>query len=248
MREHLERVVQQPLDGSSAIIAAAAHELKTPLTVISHISQMLADEQLGLSATERTQYIRRLQLVSARTLRLVQHLTLSYRLEDNRQLAFAFELEPVNAREVCEQVLHELTPYAREYSQELQFKTSARAQLVVANRDIMYDVVVNLVDNAIRHNARGAAVLVNAVTNTDHVRVNVHDNGAGISTRDVAALRKNLGREPQPLSGHAGTSGLGLYIASQLATAMGGNVGLGRARNGTTFFVDFLRSKQLGLW
>jgi signal transduction histidine kinase len=248
MRDSLERGVQQQLDGSSAIIAAAAHELKTPLTLISHISQMLVDEQLGLSDVERTKYIRRLQLVSARTLRLVQHITLSYRLEDNRQLAFGFELEPVNAREVCEQVLHELTPYASEYGQELRFKAAMRPQLVVANRDIMYDVVVNLVDNAIRHNTPGKPVVVGALAHAEHVRINVHDSGMGVSKSELNKLRESLGREPQPLSGHAGTSGLGLYIANQLAVAMGGNLGLGRARQGTTFFVDFLRSKQLSLW
>lgn len=240
--------MQQPLDGSSAIIAAAAHELKTPLTLISHISQMLVDEQLGLSEQERAKYARRLQLVSARTLRLVQHLTLSYRLDDNKQLAFAFKLEPVNTREVCEQVLHELTPYAREYEQELRFKTASRPQLVVANRDIMYDVVVNLVDNAIRHNVPGKPVQVSALTHADHVRVSVHDSGNGISKHDLNKLRESLGREMQPLSGHAGSSGLGLYIANQLASAMGGAIGLGRATQGTTFFADFLRSKQLSLW
>lgn len=248
MRERFEREVQPPLDGSSAIIAAAAHELKTPLTLISHLSQMLADEQLGLTDQDRAKYVQRLQLVSARTLRLVQHLTLSYRLEDNRQIAFAFELEPVNAREVCEQALHELSPYAREYGQELQFKAVARPQLVVANRDIMYDVVVNLVDNAIRHNAPGQPVRVSASTQLDYVRIQVHDSGSGIRKHDLNKLRESLGREMQPLSGHAGSSGLGLYIANQLAAAMGGAIGLGRATQGTTFFADFLRSKQLSLW
>lgn len=240
--------MQQPLGGPSAIIAAAAHELKTPLTLISHISQMLVDEHLGLTERERAQYIQRLQLVSTRTLRLVQHLTLSYRLEDAGQLAFMFALEPINTREVCETALHELTPYAREYKQELRFKTNARPQLVLANRDILYDVVVNLVDNAIRHNAPGQVVEVTAATHAERVRVNVHDTGASISERELHRLRQNLGREPQPLSGHAGTSGLGLYIAHQLTAAMGGTIGLGRAKQGTTFFVDLLRSKQLGLW
>ena len=248
MRGQSKRGGEQPLGGSSAIIAAAAHELKTPLTLITHISQMLADEQLGLTERERAQYVQRLQLVSARTLRLVQQLTLSYRLEDAGQLAFTFALEPINTREVCETALHELTPYAREYQQELRFKTNARPQLVLANRDILYDVVVNLVDNAIRHNAPGQAVEVTAATHAERVRLNVHDTGAAISQHNLHQLRENLGREPQPLTGHAGTSGLGLYIANQLTAAMGGTIGLGRARQGTTFFVDLLRSKQLGLW
>lgn len=240
--------MQQPLGGPSAIIAAAAHELKTPLTLITHISQMLTDTQLGLNDRERAQYVQRLQLVSARTLRLVQHLTLSYRLEDDQQLAFTFALEPINTREVCETALHELTPYAREYQQELRFKSNARPQLVLANRDILYDVVVNLVDNAIRHNAAGEWVEVTAATHAERVRLNVHDTGAGIRQHDLNRLRQNLGTTPQPFSGHAGTSGLGLYIANQLTTAMGGTLGLGRAREGTTFFVDLLRSRQLGLW
>ena len=248
MRGQSKREAQQPLGGASAIIAAAAHELKTPLTLITHISQMLADEQLGLTDQERVQYVQRLQLVSARTLRLVQHLTLSYRLEDAGQLAFAFALEPINTREVCETALHELAPYAREYQQELHFKINTRPQVALANRDILHDVVVNLVDNAIRHNAPGQTVEVTAATQAHHVRLNVHDTGAGISQHELNRLRQNLGRTPQPLSAHAGTSGLGLYIANQLTAAMGGSLGLGRARQGTTFFVDLLGSKQLTLW
>ena len=248
MRGRLEREVQQPLDGTSAIIAAAAHELKTPLTLLAHIADTLADEQLALNDAERGQYVHRLQLVSKRTLRLVQQLTLSYRLEDNRQLAFAFELGPVNVREVCETALHELAPYAREYRQELQFTAGSRPQLVVANREILYDVVVNLVDNAIRHNEPGMPVELSAAAHADSLRLNVHDSGTAITKQDLDRLRLTLGREPQPLSGHAGTSGLGLYIANQLAVAMGGSLGLGRARQGTTFFVDLLRSRQLSLW
>jgi signal transduction histidine kinase len=239
---------QQSLDGSSAIIAAAAHELKSPLTLITYLAKMLSDEQLGLTEQERLQYVQRLQVVSARTLRLVQHLTLSYRLENNHQLAFSFALEPINTREVCENALHELTPFAQEYRQELRFMGPARPQMVVANRDILYDVVVNLVDNAIRHNAPGMPVAVSPSTRNDVVRVHVHDSGVGVSQAELNKLRRSIGRQPQPLSGHAGTSGLGLYIASQLASAMGGSLGLGRARQGTTFFVDLLRSKQLSLW
>src|SRR6185503_18177510 len=118
---------QQTLGGPSAIIAAAAHELKSPLTLITYLTDMLADEHLGLTEQERLQYVQRLKVVSARTLRLVQHLTLSYRLEDNNQVGFAFKVEPVNAREVCEAALHELAPYAREYKQDLQFRPSSRA-------------------------------------------------------------------------------------------------------------------------
>lgn len=231
--------------GQPAVIAAAAHELKNPLTVIHYIAQILSDDSLPLTNQERQEYLERLQLVSKRSLRLVQQLTTSYRLQD--QMAFQFKLEPVNAREVCESALHELTPYAKQYSQQLRYD-STRPHVVVANREVLYDVVVNLVDNAIRHNTAGGQVRVASRSQDTHVRLSVHDNGASVSKRELNKLRTTLGREPQPFTGHAGTSGLGLYIASQLTGAMGGSLGLGRARQGTTFFVDFLRSRQLSLW
>lgn len=231
--------------GQPAVVAAAAHELKNPLTVINYIAQILSDDTLPLTHKERQEYLERLQLVSKRSLRLVQQLTTSYRLQD--QLAFQFKLEPVNAREVCESALQELTPFAKQYNQQLQYH-SARPHIVVANREVLYDVVVNLVDNAIRHNTSGGHVQVASRSQGAHVRLSVHDNGATVSQSDLNKLRTTLGREPQPFTGHAGTSGLGLYIASQLAGAMGGSLGLGRARQGTTFFVDILRSQQLNLW
>jgi signal transduction histidine kinase len=237
---------QQPLTGH-AVVAAAAHELKTPLTLIAYIAQMLADEQLGLTSADRATYVERLNLVSARTLRLVQHLTLSYRLEDTGRQAFHFALEPVNVREVCEAALHELSPYARQYQQNLQLQ-AGRAPMVVANRDILYDIIINLVDNAIRHNTPGTSVAVRPASRGEHVRLHVHDNGRGVSAAHVSDLRRTIGTAPQPIAGLGGSSGLGLYIAGQFVGAMGGSLGLGRAEQGTTFFVDLIRSRQLSLW
>lgn len=206
---------------------------------------MLHDETVALSATEKLQYVHRLELVSKRALRLVQHMALGYRLEE--QVAFRFALEPVNLQQVCEQALHELTPYAKEYKQQLQLVKRTRAPVVLAHRDILHDIVTNLVDNGIRHNQPGAAVIVGSLARNKCVRLQVHDNGSGMSSQTLARLRTNMGIGPQPFAGHAGTSGLGLYIVQQLAGAMGGRLGLGRAGQGTTFFVDMVRSHQLRL-
>lgn len=245
MRGQQVSTQQRALLSPSAVIAAAAHELKTPLTLITYIAQMLHDETLELTHAEKSQYIQRLELVSKRTLRLVQHMTTSYRIEE--QTAFQFALEPVNIQQVCEQALHELAPYARQYSQELRLVKRSRAHVVLANREILHDIVTNLVDNGIRHNPSGAAVTVTSVSRHRHVRLHVRDNGSGMTEQALARLRSNLGLRPQPFIGHGSTSGLGLYIVQQLAGAMGGKLGLGRAAGGTTFFVDMLKSHQLRL-
>jgi signal transduction histidine kinase len=233
--------------GDIAALAAAAHELKSPLTLVQHIAKTLNDPDLDLTEQDRVQYLSRLQFTSDRMLRLVQQLAMSYRLEDDRQLAFQFPLEPLSTLEVCETAAHELQPYACAYNQKLRLKARTCAHLVVANREILHDIVVNLVDNAIRHNPPGGVVDIAAGCRGQHVRLSVHDQGGGVAKSELAGLRRTLGTQPQPLNGRSATSGLGLYIVGQFAQAMGGTLGLGRATQGSHFFVDLMRSSQLSL-
>lgn len=233
--------------GHVAALVAAAHELKSPLTLINHIVHTLKDVESGLNAAERAQYLDRLELTSQRLLRLVQQLTISYRLTEANQLSFNLALEPLSITEVCETALHEMSFYARQYNQRLCLQASRCPHLVLANRDILHGIVVNLVDNALRHNTPGSAVYIQPRCRGEQVRLNVHDDGLPVSLHEIRRLRHTIGRQPQPLSSRSGTSGLGLYIVGQLATAMGGTLGLGRSVKGTTFFVDLLRSHQLNL-
>ncbi|MGH7196269.1 MAG: sensor histidine kinase [Candidatus Saccharimonadales bacterium] len=239
---------EQYVDGGHlGALVAAAHELKTPLALMYHLSNTLDTPEFELTDSERTECVQRLKLTSERMLRLVQHLTVSYRLDNQDQLAFQFELEPLSINEVCENALHELTPYAKGYDQELRLSGQHCPHLVLADRDVLHDIVINLVDNAIRHNPAGSVVDVGSHCRRDQVRLSVHDNGPGVSQQELTSLRRTIGVQPQPLSGRAGSSGLGLYIVGQLAKSMGGNLGLGRAQQGTTFFVDLLRSQQMSL-
>ncbi len=233
--------------GELSALAAAAHELKSPLTLVQHIAHTLADTDTPLTQAERTTYLERLQFTSDRMLRLVQQLAVSYRLTDDSQLAFQFRMEPLSTREVCESVAHELRPYAKEYRQELRVDVHHCPHLVVANRDILHDIVVNLVDNAIRHNPAGGNVQISAGCRGDQVRVSVRDQGGGMTRSEFGRLQRTLGTQPQPLQGRSATSGLGLYIIGQFASAMGGSLGLGRVAQGSHFFVDLTRSKQMSL-
>lgn len=228
------------------MFVAAAHELKAPLVLLRHLAQSLNEDE-DLTDAERRQNLLRLSFTTDRMMRLVQQLTLSYRLEQDGQAQFNFQLEPLSITEVCDQALHELTPYAKEYNQELRLRGRHCPHLVLANRDILHDIVVNLVDNAIRHNQKGGVVDVSSFCRGEQVRLQVHDSGLGVLPSELTNLRRTIGRQAQPLSGRAGSSGLGLYIVGQLAEAMGGGLGLGRTQNGTTFFVDLLRSRQLSL-
>ncbi len=237
---------QQTLNLPS-VIAAAAHELKSPLMLINYLSQMLADSDLGLTDKEKQKYLNRLQITSQRTLRLVQHLTTSYRLED-AQSTFEFALEPVNVREVCESAMHEINPYAKDQNQKVRLILPCNpVPIALANREITYDIVVNLLDNAIKHNKPGAKIELNTSCISANVRLAVRSNGEPVSRRELNFSKNNLGKVVQPFFGQPGNSGLGLYIINQLTTAMGGSLGVGKVQSRPSFFVNLIRSQQLRL-
>jgi signal transduction histidine kinase len=230
-----------------AALVAAAHELKSPLALVQHLAKTLSDSDMSLTDSQRADYLERLQFTSERMLRLVQQLATSYRLEDDRQLVFQFQLEPLSVGEVCDSVANEMLPYARQYDQKLEVKSRSCPHLVVANREILHDIVVNLVDNAIRHNPPGGTVSLFAHCRVSQVRLTVQDQGAGISGSEFAHLRRTLGAQAQPFSGRSASSGLGLYIVGRFAEALGGSLGLGRTAHGASFFVDLIRSRQMNM-
>jgi len=225
-------------------LVAAAHELKTPLTIIAHLAAAIQDEALELSIAEQKTALQRIRLSADRTLRLVQGLTTSYRLEHDDQLAFHFALEPLNIAQLCEEVAQEILPFAAAQSQSLELQVG-RAQLIVGNSDLARSVLFNLLDNAIRHNPPDTKVRLAMRRRQEVVRVCVQDNGPGFNPNDFRRLRQTLGRLAQPLQGRSSSSGLGLYIAGEMAAAMGGKLGVGSAKQGADFHVDFLHSKQL---
>ncbi|HEX4662288.1 MAG TPA: HAMP domain-containing sensor histidine kinase [Candidatus Saccharimonadales bacterium] len=233
------------LNDDLAPLVAAAHELKTPLAVIGHLAAMLRDETQQLSTQQQDTYLQRIVLSSERMSRLVDGFTMSYRLKDERQMSL-LGLEPVNIVHATESVLHELTPLAQQLDQTLTLRVAARQPLVVANANLLTSVMMNLIDNALKHNPRGSQVDVTLSGRDKMVRSAIHDNGMEISRHDLATLRNRMGSEVQPLSGRAHSSGLGLYIAHQMARAMGGTVGaICHRQQGATFYVDLQGSSQL---
>jgi two-component system sensor histidine kinase QseC len=229
-------------------LVAAAHEVKTPLTVIAHIAAHAEQDFAAMTPAQQQLALRRIRLSAERTLRLVQGLTIGEQLTRHEQLGLGFDLESLNILQVCEEVVEETLPFAHAYNQQVCLQTAARPHLVVGNRELVRSVLFNLIDNAIKHNPPETAVRMGISRRQSVVRIQVQDTGPGLRRRDFQRLTDTLGHELQPLHGRPGNSGLGLYIAGQLARAMGGSLGVGRAQQGANFYVDLLHSQQLSLW
>ncbi len=236
----------QLLLGDEGVLAVAAHEIKSPLILINHLSNTLNDEEVILTSAERNEYLNRIQLTSDRVLRLTNQLILSYKLGSENQVKFDFKLEPINPGEICEGVIRELASLAKARNQTLRIRRNRRGTLALANRDILHDALMNLVENAIMHNPPGKKVYLGSTVIGDEVRIKISDNGIGVTNAEIKNLSSYLGRA-QPLSGRPG-SGLGLFIVDKFAKSMGGSFSVGRASKGSSFFINLMRSHQLSLF
>ncbi len=224
-------------------VAAAAHELKIPLSNIHFISESLLDS-LSRAEADNSELLRRqLQLVSDTArhgLATVDGMTMAY---SARQLKL--DLETLNAGLVCEEVMHQLVPLADILGVKTRLSLPATPPRVVANRRALYSVLSNLCDNAIRHAAGDDGFRLALGRSRHQVVFNVDDYGPKLELAQFRKLKKHLGQQVQPITGRSG-SGLGLVIAAELTEAMHGTLGLIRHRmGGMTFKVCLPASNQL---
>lgn len=225
-----------PFEGASATIAAA-HELKSPLVLIRQLALALKSDEL--SASRRTELIDQIAMVSERGLRLTGDLTRTARLDDA-----LFEVEPVNAQQVCESIVAQIRPLYEHYGRSIDFTARRARPIVLAHRELLASVVYHFADNALHYGDEKSAVSVSLTARTAEkvVRIGVRDKGPAMTIREWRQAKSHakarLGSRPQ-------ASGLGLYITEQFSRAMGGTTGLVRHRDGATFYVDVPISEQL---
>ena len=217
-------------------ILVAAHELKAPLSLIRQLTLAL-----DLAADEAAKQRLRSQLVtvSDRALRQIDDLAKIARLEDG-----LFEIEPVGVRGICEAVLTEMHPLFHFEQRELRVKYRNRSRLALANRDLLYSVIYNFCVNAVRYSDLHSASLLSVQDSHGAIRISVRDHGPALPATIWRELQTGILAQPTTIAMRPGSSGLGLYIASEFARHMGAKLGAIRHRDGVSFYVDLPISQQ----
>ena len=219
-------------------ILVAAHELKGPLATLRQLA--LSFDEMGAEGERiRGEMIQ----VSERAIRQVNDLTKMRRLEDG-----LFTMEPVAVTAVCDEVTRELRYLFRENGRGLKVRYKCRNGLVTANRELLFSVVYNFLLNAMHYASKGtqAEMVVSEVR--DKVRVDIRDFGPALPMKIWREMRQGWIEQPTAIAMRPGSSGLGLFIASRFSRYMNANVGAIRHRDGTSFYVELLKSKQASLF
>ncbi len=197
--------------------ADIAHDLRTPLMVISGYLEALRDGTLK-PTPERFEAMNREAVLLKR---LVEDLrTLS--LADAGELKLIYQ--PVQPRDLLEQVRQSFEPLAAEQSVTLRVEADETLPAVQVDRERMVQVLGNLVSNALRYTPAGGTISLRARQQHDGVQLVVSDTGKGIEPEQLLNIFERFYRTEQARSEHQGESGLGLAIAKSIVEAHHGTI------------------------
>jgi PAS domain S-box-containing protein len=221
----------------SDFIATVSHELRTPLAAIYGCARTLLRTDLSLAEPDRSRLLEVIAQESERLTRIVSDILLANQIDAGRLRISDHEFDVAGlARGVVEQVEASLTG-----SEAISLELIAPQVVapVSGDADKLRQVLLNLVDNAIKYSPDGGRVEVEVVQRDSGLRIAVRDNGLGISHGEQQRIFGKFYRvDPQQTRGVGGT-GLGLYICRELVRRMDGRVSVSSTEGeGSTFVVE----------
>ncbi len=219
-----------------AFVDVISHELRTPITTIMGLAQILARPGRADDEASRAALLEDVRSESERLHRLVEDLLVLSRIERGR---LEVDPEPLEPRRLLERaVAHE----ARELS-SITVETDLERDLPIVAGEATYieQIVRNLLGNAAKYTPPGSHVVVSARKRETHVEVRVSDDGPGIPPASIERIFELFYRDPESARAVAG-SGIGLFVCATLIEAMGGRIWARRRPEGGSEFGFTLRA------
>jgi len=209
-------------------VSAASHELRAPLTVVQANLELLQDGRGRLSDEERSRALREAFAEAGRMARLVADLLALARADAGVPLRRA----PVELDRVLLEVIAEARHLTRGHRVEVE---ALESTTVTGDRDRLKQLMLILVDNAIRYTPAGGRITVRLARSGATAELRVRDTGDGIRAEDLPRVFERFFRGDPARSRDPGGTGLGLSIAQWIAREHGGEIDLASVRGeGTT--------------
>ncbi len=232
----LEITRQQQLEFKNRFLSHVSHELRTPLTCIHQYVTLVLDGLAGPIGPDQTDHLKTV-LKSVNQL----HAMIRDLLEATRADSGKLRIEPrcIDIGELMKQAVAMMRPSATEKNVALEATSDQTTPLVYADPDRVLEVLINLMDNAIKFTPSQGSVAVKASmveTDPTAVYLSVIDSGRGIPQDALPLVFERLYQDPDAVDGNRAGLGLGLYIAKEIVTLHGGRMWVAsQPGSGSTF-------------
>lgn len=211
-------------DARREFVANVSHELRTPLTNIRSYTETLLDAAGDIPLDTEKQFLGVISSESERMARIVTDLLTLSKLDYGRM---ELRMTRFSLSELLKKVANAMKLTAENSGHEMVVDAPDSLPDIVADRERIEQVVVNILSNAVKYTPAGGHVrLAACMVGANRVRITVEDDGVGIPAADVPRLFERFYRVDKARSRAAGGTGLGLAIAKEIVEQHEGKIAL----------------------
>ncbi|RLG55913.1 MAG: hypothetical protein DRN88_05050 [Candidatus Hydrothermarchaeota archaeon] len=197
------------------IISNVSHELKTPIAIVKSSIELALKEK---DRKEEEKFLRIALKAVDRQLNIVNKLMRIAEIETSK---FRISPKKIDLEELISSAIEEIYPLA--LTKKIHIKKSFKGNLIVrADEEKIYEVLINLLENAIKYNKENGKIYVNAESKEDYVEISIRDIGIGIKTENLRKIFDKFFQEKPSARESKGGIGLGLTIVKEIVEAHGG--------------------------
>ncbi len=218
-------------------LSLAAHQLRSPLTAIRGYTSLLLDGSFGSVDEKQKEAINRVYESSTHLTKVVEDLLNVSKIESG---GMKYTMAPFDMEKTAKDIATDLSITAEKKGLKLEFRTDGQPPyMVLGDMEKMRQVVLNIVDNAIKYTQQGSIVVSVTKVAGATVHFAVADTGVGIAPDEQDRLFQKFSRGEGGKM-NTGGSGLGLYLAKQIVEAHGGHISIHSpgAGKGSTFAIE----------
>jgi signal transduction histidine kinase/DNA-binding response OmpR family regulator len=221
-------------DMKNEFVSTVSHELRTPLTSIKGYVDLILDGSAGDINEMQQEFLGIVKENSDRLVELINEMLDISRIESGR---VHLRVEPLKMAESIAGAVDTFRAVLQQTDRTIEVQLPDNLPLVVADRDRVGQVLINLISNAIKYSPGGGQVTIAATHAGEFVTVSVTDQGLGISREDQKRLFTKFYRVDTAMTREIGGTGLGLSICKTIIELLGGEIGCkSKPGQGSTFW------------
>ncbi len=206
----------------SEFISNVSHELKSPLTSIRMMTEMLHNNRVQTEERKSAYYSAMLE-ESEHLSHLIDNILDFSRMDDDRK---KYDFTDVNLDELFTKFLESTREMIPEPGFEIRYDRPENVHVIKADKNAILQVFYNLIDNAIKFSGTSRVIDVNLSQEDNKIVFSVKDYGIGISVKEQGKIFDRFFRGDEPQRSGIRGSGIGLTIVKQIVEAHGGTIAI----------------------